>query len=261
MIKVSLVVPVYNTDQIYLKKCIESMLNQTLQDIEIIIINDGSTNNVEDVCKEYNDDRIVYIYQQNKGVSVARNIGIKNAKGKYIIFVDPDDYLPGDACETMYAKSEKYKVDILITSNYKHKEKLQRQNINQIKDFIINKNIQKKIEKSIISHLVYHPKFEFGAVWAKTFNRGFLFKNNLSFVIGLKKSQDRVFMLECLNKSKLVVITKYKSYFYRYDNEHSICNSYNNKIIDILESTLKEIKKYITNYHLNEEDYKGATSC
>ena len=92
--KVSIIIPVYNVEQ-YLPKCLDSIINQTLKDIEIICINDGSIDNSLSILKEYasKDDRIIIIDKENEGQGIARNLGIKKAKGKYIGFVDPDDWV------------------------------------------------------------------------------------------------------------------------------------------------------------------------
>lgn len=91
MPRVSVIMPVYNTKEEYLRPAIESILNQTFTDFEFLIINDGSTNNAEEVVKSYSDKRIRYIYQENKGVSAARNLGFKEALGEYIAVMDSDD--------------------------------------------------------------------------------------------------------------------------------------------------------------------------
>ena len=103
MIKASIIVPVYNTEK-YLKKCLDSLVNQTLKDIEIICINDGSLDNSLQILKEYEkkDNRIKIVNQRNQGVSIARNNGIKLASGEYIGFADSDDYVDLDFYEKLY---------------------------------------------------------------------------------------------------------------------------------------------------------------
>lgn len=103
MPKVSIIVPVYNVEK-YLRKCIDSLVNQTLNDIEIICINDGSTDKSLKILKEYKnkDSRIILLNQENSGQSVARNRGIEIAKGEYLGFVDPDDWIDLDYYEKLY---------------------------------------------------------------------------------------------------------------------------------------------------------------
>ena len=114
-IKVSVIIPVYNTEN-YLRACLDSVVNQTLRDIEIICVNDGSTDNSLSILKEYaqKDSRIVLINQKNAGVSVARNNAIAVAKGEYLAFLDSDDWFEPDAVETAYFKISQDKTDVVI---------------------------------------------------------------------------------------------------------------------------------------------------
>ena len=112
MSKVSIIIPVYNVEK-YLDKCLKSVLNQTYKNIEIIVINDGSTDNSLKICKKYKDKRIVLIDKENGGVSSARNKGLELASGKYITFVDSDDWLELDAIENMVSFIEKENVDFV----------------------------------------------------------------------------------------------------------------------------------------------------
>lgn len=115
MVKISVIVPVYNTEN-YLRECLDSILNQTFEDIEIICINDGSTDSSLDILKEYekSDKRISVVCQPNSGLSITRNNGIKLAKGEYIYFIDSDDYLELTALEELYGISKENNLDILI---------------------------------------------------------------------------------------------------------------------------------------------------
>lgn len=111
-ILVSIVVPIYNLEN-YLFRCIESLIHQTYNNIEIILINDGSTDNSISIINKYSerDSRIIVIDKENQGVSVARNVGIEKSSGKYIMFVDGDDWIDSDMIEKLVIKAEKYKAD------------------------------------------------------------------------------------------------------------------------------------------------------
>lgn len=115
MPKVSIIVPVYNVEK-YLRKCIDSLINQTLNDIEIICINDGSTDKSLKILKEYKnkDSRIILLNQENSGQSVARNRGIEIAKGEYLGFVDPDDWIDLDYYEKLYNAASTNDTDIAV---------------------------------------------------------------------------------------------------------------------------------------------------
>lgn len=115
MPEVSIIIPVYNNEQ-YIEKCIQSVLNQTFENFEVIVINDGSTDKSGEILEKLNreDSRIILIEQKNQGVAVARNRGMNKATGKYITFVDGDDYLKNDYIEKMYNLAEKEKLDMVI---------------------------------------------------------------------------------------------------------------------------------------------------
>ncbi|MBE5921848.1 MAG: glycosyltransferase family 2 protein [Lachnospiraceae bacterium] len=114
MIKVSVVIPIYNAEK-YLKKCLDSVNNQTLKDIEIILIDDGSTDGSAIICKEYlSDSRITYYHKENEGLAAARSDGMARAHGEYIGFVDSDDWLELDAYEKMYSAAKSNNADIVF---------------------------------------------------------------------------------------------------------------------------------------------------
>ena len=115
MAKVSIIVPVYNVEK-YLKKCLDSLINQTLKDIEIICINDGSTDKSLEILEAYKnrDSRIILLNQENSGQSVARNRGIEIAKGEYLGFVDPDDWIDLDFFEKLYYSATSNDADIAV---------------------------------------------------------------------------------------------------------------------------------------------------
>lgn len=115
MTKVSIIVPVYNVEK-YLRKCLDSLINQTLKDIEIICINDGSTDKSLEILEEYKnrDSRIILLNQENSGQSIARNNGIKKATGEYLGFVDPDDWVDLDYYEKLYNAASTNDTDIAV---------------------------------------------------------------------------------------------------------------------------------------------------
>ena len=116
---ISIIVPIYNTEA-YLTKCIDSILNQSYQNLEIILVDDGSTDNSALISKQYaqKDSRIHFIHQNNSGVSIARNVALDYAHGDYIGFVDSDDYIAPDMFETLYTLSQKENADISMVSYY-----------------------------------------------------------------------------------------------------------------------------------------------
>lgn len=119
MKKVSIIVPVYNTS-LYLRECLNSIKNQTLKDIEVIVVDDGSTDSSPAICDEYavSDERFKVFHNQNQGVSASRNFGIDKADSEFVIFVDSDDWLENDMCENLYQSACENSVDMVICAHF-----------------------------------------------------------------------------------------------------------------------------------------------
>lgn len=178
MIKVSVIIPIYNVEK-YLYECINSVINQTLKNIEIICVNDGSTDKSQLILENFSkkDKRIKIINQQNKGLSIARNVGLENSIGDYIYFLDSDDFMAQpNVLELMYETCNNEKLDFLEGRFY----------------FYFSKNL-KKISKKIVSinnktlgltlHKANIEKKSYGSVvWNKMYNKYFLKKNKLKFL-------------------------------------------------------------------------------
>ena len=121
--KITVIVPVYNVEN-YLNKCLDSLINQTYKNLEIIVINDGSTDNSGIICQEYaqKDNRIIYVEKENGGQSEARNMGLDRMTGSYVTFVDSDDWVESDYVETLYQKITEYQTDIAVGNYCKFNE-------------------------------------------------------------------------------------------------------------------------------------------
>ena len=121
--KITVIVPVYNVEN-YLEKCLDSLINQTYKNLEIIVINDGSTDNSGEICQEYaqKDNRIVYIEKENGGLSEARNVGLDKMSGSYVTFIDSDDWVELDYVEILYRKIIEYQADIAVGNYYSYNE-------------------------------------------------------------------------------------------------------------------------------------------
>lgn len=120
MVKVSVIVPVYNSEK-YLKKCMDSLLDQTLKDIEFIVINDGSTDGSDGIINSFDDKRIKYYKRKNHGIGATRNFGIDKARGEFIGFVDSDDYIEPDMFEKLYNECINNNLDIVVCDHYIYK--------------------------------------------------------------------------------------------------------------------------------------------
>lgn len=182
-VKVSVIIPAYNVEK-YLEECLVSIINQTLKDIEIIIINDGSTDKTLDVIELYKkkDDRIIVFDKENEGQSVARNIGLSLSRGEYIYFMDSDDYIEKDTLELCYKKSIDEDLDFVLFDSdvFFETKELEKKYQNY------KKNREKKLSNQIlvgteVLKKLYKTK-KYGASVCVTFiKKKYLDKNNLKF--------------------------------------------------------------------------------
>lgn len=248
MAKISIIIPVYNVEN-YLKKCLDSCINQTFKNIDIIVVDDGSTDNSLSIAKEYaaKDKRIHLISQKNEGVSVARNKGIENSNSDWIMFLDSDDWLELDALEKMDEIVKKEKCDILITGFYENDSKKEKKsrflNFNE-KHFNKNNNIE-LIKSAIYETSISQKKIStnIGVPWAKLYNRKYLVDNNIKFKKGLKRMQDMIFNLDAFYNSDNIFYNDIPLYHYRLQN-----NSVTKKFSKDFYYTSIDILKYISNF-------------
>ena len=240
MIDISIVVPVYNADR-YLEKCIESLLKQTLTNIEIILVNDGSTDKSKDICNEYakKDTRIKVIHKKNEGVSVARNKGIDFASGKYIMFCDSDDYTELDWCECLYNKISNNK-NALVISNYNIHN--YRDNKNQIKKKQYYNELKTKIDKSEFYNL-YEMNLT-NQLWNKIYNLDIIKSKNIRFNEKLSLGEDLIFNLEYLEYVDSDILIENKClYNYILRNRDSLDNKYYSNLFDIYKLLYESLYK------------------
>ena len=210
-IKISIIVPIYNVER-YLRQCLDSIINQSYKNLEIILIDDGSTDNSGIIADEYElkDERIQVIHKKNEGVSIARNTGIEVATGEYICFSDADDYLMEDYVEYLLDLIQKNDCDISLT-----KEMFTTFYKNQI----IEDSIQEySAEKTLVEILIYNIPI---GVYCKMFKRDFLIKNNIKFIPNIFIGEGFNFNTEAFQKANRVAIGHKKVYFYRRDNPTS----------------------------------------
>lgn len=193
--KISVILPCYNSEK-YIEKCIESILNQTYQNIEIIIIDDGSTDHTLKILEKYKkeNDKISIIKKKNTGVSDSRNIGIKEAKGKYIMFVDSDDFLELDAIEKLYLNIKKYKANI-VRGRYK-RIRLKEQFIEDEISVYNGKGINEIIYNILNGNIPCY-------VWLLIINKEILLKYDIQFDKKLKIMEDTLFYIQLIEKENI----------------------------------------------------------
>lgn len=265
MTKLSIIVPVYNVEK-YLPKCLESLIKQTLKDIEIICVNDGSMDNSLAILKEFasRDSRIRIIDNQHQGVAKTRNTGIEQSTGEYIGFVDSDDYIDIDFFEKLYNSATKSNSDIAIASILKHKNFFNIYNAKYTKEETAI-TIQDKIK------LCEDKKHFFFYAWNKIYHSGFIKENNIKFSEG-QIYEDVMFAIKALYYSNKIIsvygtkyhyiehensLTKYKDktgekehdLIKAYSELQEFCNSKNIEISERLNYYTKENFGFILNLY------------
>lgn len=242
MSKISIIVPVYNVKEEYFEKCINSIINQTLKDIEIIIVDDGSINGISKNCRRFadNDDRIVFIQQRNQGVSVARNNAIKIATGEYIMFVDSDDWLEVNACERLY-KYTRNGIDLVIGRNYSYLEEEKEEIKTNFKGAKVNEIADKKeIYKMLLVDSRKNKYAYMATPWAKLYKLQFLKENDVLFKNNLKIGEDMVFNLDAMVFANKIIVVDEIVYHYRIHN-----NSTGYRLAEKIEENSANTYKYL----------------
>lgn len=216
MDKISIVIPVYNVEK-YLKEALESIINQTYKNLEILLVDDGSKDSSGIICDEYaeKDNRVKVFHQENKGLSGARNTALSNATGKYIMFIDSDDTFELNACEKMYNAIEKHKADFVI-GNYIYIDE---------DGTKWNKAVfsEEKYDEFKLSIKDYEKSFYImnSGVWNKIFRKSFLDNLQIKFEEGLP-AEDAIFTTYCFIKSTNVYYIPSIVYNYRQRKSDSI---------------------------------------
>lgn len=245
---ISIIIPVYKVE-IYLEKCIQSVINQTYENLQIILVDDGSPDNCGKICDEYaqKDHRIEVIHKSNGGLSDARNKGLEIAKGEYIGFVDSDDYIEADMYEVLYNLLKQYNADVSICNFYTVSQgKISIKNadngINEynrieiLKEILLDKNIQ-------------------SYAWNKLYKKELF--DEIKYPIG-KKYEDIGTTFYLLEKCNKVVVTG-KSEYYYINRQDSIVNNVTESTItdyielimqryDYIEENIKELSSYNKDY-------------
>lgn len=261
MEKVSVIVPAYNVEK-YIKRCIYSILNQKYKYIEIIIVDDGSTDDTLLLCKELadQDKRIHLISQKNMGVSSARNEGIKNATGEYVLFVDSDDYLIENSIELLVNEKERSNTELVCLSYnlIKTRGRIERHIYQNI---VYKDNDYKSNLVKIINDLSCAP-------WAKLFEMAIIKKHAIKFPIDTPYGEDAIFLYEYMSHIKSLKLGNKIVYNYNYVDSSSQARKYYVnyceyifKIINAKLSLIESVDGTDIN-DLKEQQYYGAfESC
>ncbi len=241
---VSIIIPMYNMEN-YVYECVNSLLNQTMKQIEIIIIDDGSTDSSPSIVKDLKrrDERIKYIRKENGGVSSARNEGLVVAKGEYIAFVDPDDYVSSGMYEKLYKTAKNTGCDLVMCNYYSVVNGVEFENI--LSNINYNSIYLKENIKNILNRLIGCTNSEFrdilagndsvlldGFVWRSIYKRELIVDNKILFDNDIIFREDEFFNLRFLLKASKIFFIPECLYFYR-KQPSSICSRYKPNYLDI----------------------------
>ena len=209
--KISIVIPVYNAEK-FLNKCVDSILSQTFENIECILVDDGSEDNSGAICDEFaqKDKRVRVIHKENEGVSVARSTGIKEALGEYVGFVDADDYLAPEMCAEMNRIASEKNYDIIMFDTYIVDSENKTENLPTDSIDLLPESCE--LTKNDIYPMLL--RFMAGVVWRCVYNKEFLEKNSISFPTALPMSEDRIFNLIAMGSCEKMYFYKEPLYYY-----------------------------------------------
>lgn len=249
-IKVSIIIPIYNVED-YIEQCIKSVLKQTLKEIEIILIDDGSKDNSINIVKTFQDRRLRIITQENRGLSAARNAGIKASHGEYIIFLDSDDFWNSDTCiEEMYNLAIVNKSDIVVGNGVEYYSDKKQLEFYRDRDEFYDRNMNSKnFLIKFIKNYSMRPE-----VWLNLYKREIITKNNLLFKEGIIH-EDELFTPQVFLLAKNIHIYNKNFYVYR-QRTNSIMHSDNSRKRG--EDLIVIAKELINKYELiNDKDLKN----
>lgn len=226
MPKLSIIIPIYNTEK-YLMPCLDSILNQTYKDYELILIDDGSSDSSGEICDSYacKDSRIKVIHKKGSGVSAARNTGMNAATGKYLMFCDGDDCVNNHWCEIMINEAEKYPesiivCDIIRTDNTK-------------KVALEMSKSENVVKGEYVDYFTLYSKWLSAYVWNKIYNRELIEKNSVRFDENRFLGEDVVFNCDYLNKTGLSIRLIDAQLYYYYQNSLGAVHKYYQNFMEL----------------------------
>lgn len=250
---ISIVIPVYNIEK-YLKRCVDSVIRQTYKNIEIILVNDGSTDNCYKICNEFKniDKRIRVINKENGGLSSARNAGMQEALGEYIVFVDGDDTIDSNMCKEMLITAINNNVDIVMCdyNRIDSKDRIQKHS----EDIREGLYLRKDIKNEIFNKLIMRESIEYGpllAVWVFLYKLDFLKNNNINFDPEIRWSEDNIFSAIVGYNAESFYYMKEKHFYNYYRNDNSITTTYKKQAWEVYLLMNKKIRYYFE----NKKDY------
>ena len=245
---ISIIIPIYNAE-LFIRKCLESISTQTYSNIEIVLVDDGSTDRCGEICDEYanKNSRFIVIHKQNEGVSKARIDGVEKSKGEYISFVDADDYLTKDYIKSLVESTTKYDADISICQYYD----VRKEDLRQLKRKDIGCFNREQIESLLKENVLYDKECGFSGLplflWGKLYKRNIIL-SALDKGVGFKYGEDMIINFDILfNHAKTISVIPDCLYYYVHHTQQTT-----QKPIEILWEQYTKLWE-----HIQKEDTKG----
>ncbi len=251
-VKVSVIIPVYRVEEDYFRDCLQSVTHQSLNDIEIILVDDGAPDTIVKIMNEYaaSDPRIRLLKQEHAGASAARNTGISAAEGTYVTFVDSDDYIAEDNLEAAYDFATSNELEITIWGTYKCYPGRQEEYMPFRETIPLLSDMEKRdlMLKTMVGFLpVYGDKCTrcgSGASCSKLYLRSFISDNSLEYPVGIVRSEDVNFNIRAFNRAERIGYLHRFFYFYR-QLEGSASYRYRDGGILVFEDALRGLKSFL----------------
>lgn len=247
---ISVIVPIYNASS-FLNKCISSIINQTYSQLEIILVNDGSTDNSLEICNLYanNDKRIKIINKENGGVSSARNMGIEAATGRYLVFIDADDYIEKNMFEVLADDLFKYDVDLSMCG-YKNVD------INGNILFVSESLKEKYFDDKTFKHYLFQPNYYREILCNKLFKLDIIKNNNIRFREDIHINENIVFILDFAHYARKYVYDNEILYNFVQHKNSALNEKFNLKKVSVLSSYVRLLEYKLELDVLNKIKYK-----
>lgn len=240
---ISIIIPIYNASK-YLNQCLQSIINQSYKNFEVLLIDDGSTDNSKMICKKYlnKDKRFHYLYKHNEGVSSARNLGLEHAKGEYIIFVDSDDYCDTNMLNEIVKQMDK---NTLICFGYYQKFK------NKNISMSINNCNNKELTKNIYTYIIDSESIG-GYLWNKVFSTEIIKRHNIRFKNNVHFLEDMLFVIEYIKFINQVKYINLPLYYYRMRINSVSSDLFSKKNLSMLDALKLLIQQFKPNDYATE---------
>lgn len=244
---ISIIIPVFNGEG-FVENCIESVVKQTLKELQIIIIDDGSNDHTLEILSNLatEDERITIIHQDNGGVSKARNAGLQVVTAEWVLFVDADDMIAPNYCASMLEAAHFLDADVVIARPYEEK---------QPKNGILQE--KGKLIQACLSYDETSYPFNIDAPWGKIFRYRIICERHICFPEKLIRSEDAFFCLQFYDAAEKIGILNQFEYYHT-EREGSICRSFMKNAPEMLENVLRENYQWVMKNHANEKEYMRA---